>query len=99
MGMWVGMCVGMCVLQIARSVNGSLAPQGALQRPLGGRLPAIGQMPFRTLIGRHPSAPEQHPLEPPPPTLTRSRLGDQERHSAIRSTLGLTHSRSAPGYM
>ena len=42
-----------------------LMPQGALQRPLGGKLPSVGQLPFRTLIGRLPD--EVAPLAAPQP--------------------------------
>ena len=80
-------------------------PQGALQRlGAGGKLPTAGKLPFRTLIGRPPSSESSlanacaygesghagSTFAPAP--------ASGGRQSAIRSTLGLTHSLSAPGY-
>ena len=80
-------------------------PQGALQRlGAGGKLPTAGKLPFRTLIGRPPSRESSlanscaygesghagSAFAPAP--------ASGGRQSAIRSTLGLTHSLSAPGY-
>lgn len=90
-----------------------LMPQGSLQRPLGGRLPTVGQLPFRTLIGKLPGHDNEGgeslasiapPLPTPkPPGLTpgsrrTAKPKPPPRESAIKQSLGLTHSKSAPGF-
>ena len=70
-----------------------LTPQGALVRP-GMGVPFSGKLPFRTLVGRHPAGDGEGAKAPtnyPPPPVNG-------RQSAIRSTFGLTHSKSAPGF-